>query len=228
LTSFSIIVVEQAPGSPDFLYPAAGDSSDYAYGVLGVASFGLELGKAHYEDCDLFEGTILPTNRDALIYAAKLAKKPFSLVKGPDIIDLNIEIDSDDVMTLIAVASDSQMVNGLHSTGDQDVTKVQLYVDVHPDDYADGDVTFEMTSGEISGFQTSFMLESNLPSSVGSGRHMLFAQAIDSDGSLGPVKSVFFDVDRVVAVSESPTPSPIASSSSAPSAQASIDAYSAL
>ncbi|KAL7427878.1 hypothetical protein ACHAXH_003712 [Discostella pseudostelligera] len=199
-----------APGSPDFLYPAAGDSSDYAYGVLGVASFGLELGKAHYEDCDLFEGTILPTNRDALIYAAKLAKKPFSLVKGPDIIDLNIEIDSDDVMTLIAVASDSQMVNGLHSTGDQDVTKVQLYVDVHPDDYADGDVTFEMTSGEISGFQTSFMLESNLPSSVGSGRHMLFAQAIDSDGSLGPVKSVFFDVDRVVAVSESPTQSPIA------------------
>lgn len=208
-----------APGSPDFLYPAAGDSSDYAYGVLGVASFGLELGKAHYEDCDLFEGTILPTNRDALIYAAKLATKPFSLVKGPDIIDLNIEIDSDDVMTLIAVASDSQMVNGLHSTGDQDVTKVQLYVDVHPDDYADGDVTFEMTSGEISGFQTSFLLESNLPSSVGSGRHMLFAQAVDSDGSLGPVKSVFFDVDRVVADSESPTQSPLASSSSAPSAQ---------
>lgn len=219
--------MEQAPGSPDFLYPAAGDSTDYAYGVLGVASFGLELGKAHYEDCDLFEGTILPTNRDALIYAAKLAKKPFSLVKGPDIIDLNIEIDSDDVMTLIAVASDSQMVNGLHSTGDQDVTKVQLYVDVHPDDYADGDVTFEMTSGEISGFQTSFLLESNLPSSVGSGRHMLFAQAVDSDGSLGPVKSVFFDVDRVVADSESPTQSPLASSSSAPSAQASIDPCSA-
>ena len=29
----------------------------------------------------------MPTNRDALIYAAKLAKKPLSLVKGPDIIN---------------------------------------------------------------------------------------------------------------------------------------------
>ena len=186
--------------------------------MLGVASFGLELGNDFYEDCDLFEETILPTNRDALIYAAKLAKKPLSLVKGPDIINLGVKVDND-VMTLNAIASDSQLVNG-HSTGEQSVTTVQLFVDVHPDDYEEGDVSFEMTSGEVSDVQTSFVLESNLPSSVVSGQHMLFAQAMDSDGYLGPVASVFFDVVRVDAT-ESPTDSPVASSTPAPVDQAS-------
>ena len=183
-----------------------------------MATFGLELGNDFYEDCDLFEETILPTNRDALIYAAKLAKKPLSLVKGPDIINLGVKVDND-VMTLNAIASDSQLVNG-HSTGEQSVTTVQLFVDVHPDDYEEGDVSFEMTSGEVSDVQTSFVLESNLPSSVVSGQHMLFAQAMDSDGYLGPVTSVFFDVDRVDAT-ESPTHSPVASLTPAPVDQAS-------
>ena len=74
--------------------------SDYAYGALGVATFTLELGEQFYEDCDLFEETILPTNLKALIYATKLAKKPFSLIQGPDITDLNITVDNG-VMTLL-------------------------------------------------------------------------------------------------------------------------------
>ena len=182
-----------------------------------MASFGLELGENFDEDCDLFEETIFPTNLKALTYATKLAKKPFSLVKGPDIIDLSITIDSD-VMTLIAVASDSQFVNDGLSTGEQDVTKVQLYLDVHPDDYKEGDVTFEMTAGDVSDVQTSFKLEMDLPSSVSSGQHMLFAQATDSDGYLGPVSSVFFDVERTDAT-ESPTPGPSAISSMDPTIQ---------
>lgn len=188
--------------------------------MLGVATFGLEIGQDFYEDCDLFEAIILPTNRDALIYAAKLAKKPFSLVKGPDIIDLSVKIDND-VKTLIAVASDGQRVVG-HSTGEQNVAKVQLYVDVHPDDHGEGDVSFEMTPGDISGVQTSFSLELNLPSSIASGQHILFVQAMDSDGYLGPVSSLFLHVARVDAT-ESPTHSPVVSSSSAPSDQVSVD-----
>ncbi len=187
--------------------------------MLGVATFGLEIGQDFYEDCDLFEATILQTNRNALIYAAKLAKKPFSLVKGPDIIDLSVEIDNN-VMTLIAVASDGQMVIG-HSTGEQDVTSVKLYVDVHPDDYEEGDASFEMSSGENLDVQTSFTLELNLPSSIVSGQHILFAQAMDSDGFLGPVSSIFFDVERAD-VTESPTQSPLTIISMAPSDQASI------
>lgn len=188
--------------------------------MLGVATFGLEVGNDFYEDCDLFEATILPTNRDALVYAAKLAKKPFSLVKGPDIIDLSVNMNNG-VMTVIAVASDGQRVIG-HSTGEQDVTKVQLYVDVHPDDHGEGAVSFEMTSGDISDVQTSFSLELNLPSSIVSGQHILFAQAMDSDGYLGPVSSLFFDVERVDAT-KSPTHSPVVSSSLAPSDQVSIE-----
>lgn len=68
------------PG-PFLKYLATG-TKDYAYGVLGVASFGLELGEGFYESCGRYEDEVVPLNLPALLYAAKIAKQPFSLVKG--------------------------------------------------------------------------------------------------------------------------------------------------
>ena len=51
---FSLDYVLWAGGQPDFQYPALGDSSDYMYGALGVASFRLELGEELYKDYKLF------------------------------------------------------------------------------------------------------------------------------------------------------------------------------
>jgi hypothetical protein len=34
-----------AGGQPDFQYAVSGDTSDYMYSVLGVASFGFEIGE---------------------------------------------------------------------------------------------------------------------------------------------------------------------------------------
>ena len=65
-----------AGGQPDFQYAAAGDSSDYMYASMGVASFGLELGEKFYEDCGHFEDVVLQDNINALFYAATVAKKP--------------------------------------------------------------------------------------------------------------------------------------------------------
>jgi carboxypeptidase T len=203
------------PGSPDFNYPVAGDSTDYMYGVLGVASFGLEIGEAYYEDCDLFEGTIVPNVLPSLLYAAKIAKKPFSLVKGPDIINLSItSTDDSNVIKITVDASDSQMANG-HSTGEQGVAKVQLYL-VHPDDYEEGDVTFEMVPSSEDGGET-FDLEMIIPQGLASGQHALFVQATDGDGYVGPVSSGFFDVE--LTDTTSPTDAPAASSSSSPTNQ---------
>lgn len=39
------------PGSDDFSYTTSGDASDYMYGTLGVAAFGLEIGEELHEDC---------------------------------------------------------------------------------------------------------------------------------------------------------------------------------
>jgi carboxypeptidase T len=203
------------PGSPDFGYPASGDSSDYMYGVLGVASFGLEIGEDFYEDCDLFEGTIVPSLLPSLLYAAKIAKKPFSLVKGPDIIDLVVSsTDDSNAMKIAVVASDSHMANG-HSTGEQGVAYVRLYLDVQPDDYEDGNLTFDMVPSSEDA--QTFDLELILPLGLASGQHALFVQATDGDGYVGPVSSEFFDVKTTDTTS--PTDAPAASSSSPPTNQ---------
>lgn len=199
------------PGSPDFEYTASGDSTDYMYGVLGVAAFGLEIGEDKHEDCELFAGTILPDLLPSLLYAAKIAKKPFSLVKGPDIIDLVVSSTNDwNLMKVTVVASDSQMVSD-HSTGEQGVAKVQLYVDVHPDDYADGDLTFDMIpsskgEGEDETEAQTFGLEMVLPQGLASGKHTLFAQATDGDGYVGPVFSLFFEAEQVETTPPTSTP----------------------
>jgi hypothetical protein len=188
------------------------------YGVLGVASFGFEIGEDWYEDCDLFEGTIVPNVMPSLLYAAKIANKPFSLVKGPDILDLSVTpTDDSNVMKIAVVASDSQMADG-HTTGDQGVAYVRIYLDVHPDDSEDGDATFDMVPSSEDA--QTFDLEVILPQGLASGRHTLFVQATDGDGYVGPVSSEFFDVETTGTTS--PTDAPTASSSSSPTNQVNI------
>jgi carboxypeptidase T len=191
-------------------------SLDYMYGVLGVASFGLEIGEDWYEDCDLFERTIMPSVLPSLLYAVKIAKRPFYLVKEPDIIDLSVTpTDDSNVMKITVVASDSQMADG-HSTGEQGVAYVRLYLDVHPDDKEDGVVAFDMVPSSEDA--QTFDLEMILPQGLASGQHTPFVQATDGDGYVGPVSSEFFDVETTT----SPTDAPTGSSSSSPTNQVNI------
>lgn len=214
-----------APGFSDFVYPASGESSDYMYGALSVASFGLELGEDFYEDCDLFEREVVPINLPALLYGAKIATRPFHLVKGPDILELEITPSEDDgargggdTMRVSVVASDSAMVKGRHFTGDQGVANVRLYLDVHPDDHTIFDVAaWEISSASSSTERQTFELDVISMEGVSSGRHILYAQAVDTEGYLGPVSSIFFDVERKETAS--PSKDPTARPSQAPTNQ---------
>mmetsp|Transcript_27153 Transcript_27153/g.57066 ORF Transcript_27153/g.57066 Transcript_27153/m.57066 type:complete len:605 (+) Transcript_27153:498-2312(+) len=191
-----------APGH-DFVYPVSGDTSDYMYGVLGVASYGLEIGDDFYESCNNFESDVLPSNLPALMYAARVAKKPFSLGKGPDVLDLSA-VMVDDYYRVTASASDSQLVNidgySNFNTGGQTITEVRLYLDVHPDDYDGSSTVWNMEAVDGSFDSSEEKLEVAIFTSslgISSGRHALFAQARDGDGYLGPVSSVFIEVDQV-------------------------------
>lgn len=191
-----------APGH-DFVYPVSGDTSDYMYGVLGVASYGLEIGDDFYESCNNFESDVLPSNLPALMYAARVAKKPFFLGKGPDVLDLSA-VMVDDYYRVTASASDSQLVNidgySNFNTGGQTITEVRLYIDVHPDDYDGSSTVWNMEAVDGSFDSSEEKLEVAIFTSslgISSGRHALFAQARDDDGYLGPVSSVFIEVDQV-------------------------------
>mmetsp|Transcript_12133 Transcript_12133/g.26190 ORF Transcript_12133/g.26190 Transcript_12133/m.26190 type:complete len:737 (+) Transcript_12133:149-2359(+) len=197
-----------AGGQPDFQYAASGDSSDYMYATLGVASFGLELGEDFYEDCNLFERKVLPDNISALTYLVKNAKKPFSLPKGPDIISLDLSDDGtteDGVqygIKVTTVASDSRLVNSISGypdfpeTGSQGVAEVRVYLDVHPDDFKEGDdLTWEMQLIDNDSEEPKFELEVISAGGFSAGRHTLYVQAKDGAGYFGPTTGAFFDVE---------------------------------
>mmetsp|Transcript_23994 Transcript_23994/g.47653 ORF Transcript_23994/g.47653 Transcript_23994/m.47653 type:complete len:683 (+) Transcript_23994:348-2396(+) len=200
----------------DFVYPVSGDSSDYMYAVMGVSSMGLELGFNFYDNCDTFEKDILPSNLDVLLYAASIAGRPFSLAKGPDVLDVTVvKIDGELIVT--AEISDGVMVNSLnaeadHLTGDQDIVKVVVYLDVHPDDFQEGDLSWEMSplDGEFDSSEEVVEVSLSMRD-LSAGRHVLHVQAIDFDGYLGPVKSVSIEVEKEETNSPSnyPTSAPL-------------------
>ena len=140
-----------AGGQPDFLYEASGDTSDYMYGALGVASLGFEIGDDFYQDCNRFDD-IVKKNMPALMYTASIAKTPYKEVKGPDILSLKTSNNGGEIQ-VSAHASDSEMVNSIvdgrdfkdFATGDQNIIEVRVYIDVHPDEYQAGtDVSYAM------------------------------------------------------------------------------------
>ncbi|KAL7528157.1 hypothetical protein ACHAXR_004261 [Thalassiosira sp. AJA248-18] len=131
-----------AGSQPDFVYEASGDTSDWFYADMGVASLGLEIGDEFYQNCRSFEEEVVPINLPALVYAAKIAGKPFKQVKGPDVLDLKVSYGKGNIK-VTAESSDSKMVDSIKGfpdfrTGDQNIERVEVYLDVHPDDYKQG------------------------------------------------------------------------------------------
>ena len=210
----------------DFLYPVSGDSSDYMYAVMGVASLGLELGFNWYESCNAFENVILPNNLPALLYAASIASKPLSLAKGPDVLDVVVDYSDDGGDILVtAEVSEGIMVNSLngeadHVTGDQDIVQVTIYFDVHLDDFIDGDLKWEMSPIDGDFDSGEEIVDATISTSeLPSGSHILHLQAMDSSGYLGPVKSVSIQIEKEetntptsAPITTLPTPSPTTNS----------------
>jgi hypothetical protein len=200
-----------AGSHPDFVYPASGDLSDWAYGVLGVASMGFEIGDDFYQECNLFENTVVPNNLPALLFAAKTVGKPFMTLKGPDMFELEATPQASGQVAVTAQASDGKMVDAIDPdlvnandidfpTGNQIISNVRVYLDVHPDDYQEGvDVRYEMQpppnpNNLAGGFSSGEENVSLTIGSLGSGKHTLFVQATDSDGYRGTVSSVNVDI----------------------------------
>ena len=87
----------------------------------------------------------------ALMYTASIAKAPFKTVKGPDVLNLDVSTSNNGEVQLTGKASDSEMVNSIvgkdfseFKTGDQDISEVRVYLDVHPEDYTSSDTSWLM------------------------------------------------------------------------------------
>jgi len=195
-----------APEQPDFMYPASGDATDYMYGALGVASFGFEIGQNFDEDCPVFEDEVVADNIPALMYAVKAASLPLFYSQGPDILSLSVHVDeeyeeSSNEIHISVKASDSELVNienyPTFHTGDQAVNGVTLFLDVHPENHNGAGHTWELAFVDTKDGIDTFGKVVRMPSDVSPGRHIIYAQAVDSDGYLGPVTSSWIDVPEI-------------------------------
>jgi len=93
------------------LGPAGGTMVDFAYYESGVAAYTFEVGTAFGELCTDFETTVWPENRDALLLAAKAARRPYREPAGPSITSLGVSLDNG-VVRLVGTADDTRYFRG--------------------------------------------------------------------------------------------------------------------
>lgn len=93
------------------LPPATGTAVDHAYGEFGVASYTFEVGTVFFESCADFEAEVWPANRDALLLAARAARRPYLAAHGPAVLDLDWYAD-DGAVVITGSADDGLYFSG--------------------------------------------------------------------------------------------------------------------
>jgi carboxypeptidase T len=185
-----------SPSIASDLYPTDGDTTDFAYGELGLAAIAFEVGTAFFQGCTTFENTILPDNLPALLYAAKVARRPYLTPAGPDVLAPTISTPAGvgrAALQLTATADDGRYSaeNGIEPT--QVISAAGYTVDLPPWDPAA--VAYPMAAADGAFDEEVEALEAGVDTAgLGGGRHMLFLRAQDAAGNWGAVSAVFLDV----------------------------------
>jgi hypothetical protein len=117
------------------LYVADGTAADFAYGELGLAAIGLELGNSFFESCSAFEDSVWPENLPALLYVAKAARAPFALPAGPDTLDVRVgpRVVTAGARAMVTARIDDTRFSGLDGTEPaQPIAAAAAFLDVPP------------------------------------------------------------------------------------------------
>ncbi|MBW7881617.1 MAG: peptidase M14 [Caldilineaceae bacterium] len=184
------------------LYQTSGTTDDWAYGELGVASYTFELGTDFFQSCNDFETTILTGTLDALTFAAKVARQPYQLPAGPEIVTATVSITATaqptqvvagTPMTLTVRADDSR--RGPDSFGAEPVEAIQAVRYTHNAPSWLGDTPAAMGPAD-GAFDTAGELAVAVVDTTGwaPGRHLLLVEAQDAAGDWGPPTGVFVDI----------------------------------
>lgn len=170
---------------PECLYFVNGTSDDWAYGELGVPAYTFEVGTEFmpaYSDVDAVQW---PANGPAYQYAARIARTPYMLVRGPDALDLNLVTNSDTV-TLTATINDTD-------NGNQTITSAVYQLDTPY--WITGTITNTMTASD-GNFNSQVEAATAVIdiSSLANGRHIIYVRGRDSQNNWGSVSAIFLYV----------------------------------
>jgi len=178
------------------LYPTDGASKDYAYGELGIPGYTIELGTAFFQACTTFTNTIVPDNLPVLLYAAKVARAPYMLPSGPDVVNLAISevaVPVGESVTLTAQINDTRYNNENGTEPTQAITTAVYYIDTPP--WEDGASAISLSASDGAFSSTIENVTGSINTTGWSeGRHMLYVQGRDAAGNWGPVTSIFLRV----------------------------------
>jgi carboxypeptidase T len=179
------------------LYAVDGSHTDYAYGTFGVATYTFELGTSFFQSCSYFGISILQSNLNALVYAAKAARRPYRVAAGPDITDLSLSAASVGVgspVTLTARADDTRYFSNGYGPAEptQAVAAVRYTVDL-PSWAGGTPVALIPTDGA---FDSNVENAQNILDTTGweSGRHLIFVEGQDVAGNWGAPTAIFLEI----------------------------------
>ncbi|KAL7542085.1 hypothetical protein ACHAXR_011518 [Thalassiosira sp. AJA248-18] len=185
-----------APQLPNRLYGFEGGPIDTMYGWLGAASYFFELGTSFYQPCDTFP-TVINEVFPALLYAAKVAKNPYTAPRGPDILCTTIsstKMSSGNSINVIIEVSDNARIEhlddggSLFSTGRQNVRLVEVFVNCHPyDSTCQPTVKKNLPNA---GRTATVSLQFKAP--VGRTNNVMYIRARDSSQYTGPITARSF------------------------------------
>ena len=191
---------------PETLYATSGTTDDFTYGTLGVASFTFEVGPVG-GGCGGFtppyncvDGLFWPSNKGALLYAAKSARQPYATALGPTTLTPTLSspaVGQGQAVIVRALVDDSRLGNTSGSVGRpavQPISATELYIDTPP--WAGGTpISLQALDG---GFNTvSETAQTTLDTSgMSLGRHTLFVRGQNAGGNWGPVTAQWLQVNQ--------------------------------
>lgn len=176
-----------------------GTSDDWAYGELGLAAFTFEIGTSFFQSCQSYEALVVNPNLAALHYSARVARAPFAMPAGPDVIQLSLDrrrIGIDQSVVITALAEDGRYSNANGTEPVQAVAAVQLTVDTPPWQDDSGALLFDADDG-IFDESSEAVTISLAGTGLAGGRHTLFVRARDQNGDWGPTSAAFITVQNL-------------------------------
>lgn len=177
------------------LYPVDGATKDWAYGRIGIPAYTWELGTEFFQDCPLYESTIYPDNLQALLYAARAVRAPYTQSSGPEILSptaLPSTPGPGETVTVSAVIDDTRFGPGETSppASVETIAAAEVYLDVPP--WQAGAIAVPMSPSD-GAFDSSIESVNAFLGSAGlaSGRHTVYFRGQDSAGYWGTVRAAF-------------------------------------
>jgi uncharacterized repeat protein (TIGR01451 family) len=180
------------------MYATDGTTKEFAYGEMGMAGYTIELGTDFFQDCTTFQNTILPNNLPVLFYASKAARRPYQLPQGPDSLSVSASpqgVAAGSIFTLTATANDTRFNNSNGTEPTQNIAAARYTIDAPS---FTGVISYSMNAADGSFNSPIESLISTVnTTSWTAGRHTIFVESQDANGSWGPPTATFVWITAV-------------------------------